>query len=581
MPILRKAIRYGSGALIVAGLLGAAVLAGAASNDTGKPHAKPGAKAHPARHSKITGRRRATKASHKAPKGGISHRGAAAGPGSPGPATAGDTAVGVGPAPASGTDRVSRKSSPVRTRPSTKGNDIHNARQAVNIHDNLGGGRSVTVERRDGSRLVAEQGRPGYVQRSYKFTSHDFARRSYYYHGLGYESFYRAYRFRGLQFSLYAPGSYYTRGFYGWVYKPWPKPVAFAWGWTGSPWLVHYGYYFAPYSEYTSAEFWLTDYMISQDLQASFAANQEAGEEDGTPPPPDSASRPPVLTPDIKQRIANEVKDQLALENQEAAQTAANQDVDPGSSGIARLLSDGRPHVFGGGGNLDAKDTSSGQPCVVGDGDTLELQTPPAADATTADLVILSSKGKPECEISETVQVQLTDLQEMENHMRESIDRGLKILQDKQGTDGLPAAPPTAQTPPAQPQYAVAAPPPDPGDAVEIERQNRQSTQAAGVVSGDVSQAGPAPAAATTAPAGGAEVPSAPAALATVPPAAVAPADPAATPGPPSIELGQTIDQVEAALGAPTRIAHQKSGTIFYYNGKEVTFKNGKVINVE
>ena len=148
--------------------------------------------------------------------------------------------------------------------------------------------------------------------------------------------------------------------------------------------------------------------------------------------------------------IADEVRNQLALENSEAGQNAQQQDVDPGSSGIARLLSDGRPHVFVAGGNLDVTD-SSGQECVVSDGDTLQLRTAPPADATTANLVVLSSKGTPECQISLLFRCQLTDLQEMQNHMRETIDQGLQDLQAKQGKDGLPAAPPSAQGTPTRP----------------------------------------------------------------------------------------------------------------------------------
>jgi hypothetical protein len=34
----------------------------------------------------------------------------------------------------------------------------------------------------------------------------------------------------------------------------------------------------------------------------------------------------------------------------------------------------------------------------------------------------------------------LTDLQEMQNHMRETIDQGLQDLQAKQGKGGLPAS---------------------------------------------------------------------------------------------------------------------------------------------
>jgi len=573
MSLLPKAVKHGALAFFVAGLLGAAALAGAANSDTGKPLAKPAAKPHPARRSKSAGRRRATKASHKAPVGGVAHRDAATTASSPGSAAAGDTAIKSGPASVGSARHIKGNSTTIRARPIPIGSSTHNARQVVNFHGIPGGGQSVIVERRDGARLVAELGRPGYVQRGYKLNGADFVGRSNSYHGLEFETFYRAYRFRELQFSLYVPASYYPRGFYGWVYNPWPKPVSFAWGWAGNPWFVHYGYYFAPDPAYPSASFWLTDYMISRDLQAAFAANQEAGEEDGTAPPPDSAGGPPVLTPEIKQRIADEVRSQLAMENQEAALNAANHDVDPGLSGIARLLADGRPHIFVAGGNLDGKDRN-GQPCVIGDGDTLQMQTPPAADATTADLIVLASKGKPECEISTTVQVQLTDLQEMQNHMRETIDQGFKILLDKQGTDGLPPAPPSAQTTPARPQYAAVAPPADPQDVADIQQEEILLREPAGVINGEVSQASPAQAVPTPAPAGGAEVP---AAIAT--PAIPAPADPAASPTPPGIQPGQTIDQVEAALGAPTKIAHQKSGTVFFYSGKKITFKDGKVID--
>ena len=41
--------------------------------------------------------------------------------------------------------------------------------------------------------------------------------------------------------------------------------------------------FFAPYPVYPSAAFWLTDYVISQNLQAAYAAQQEAGENDGGP----------------------------------------------------------------------------------------------------------------------------------------------------------------------------------------------------------------------------------------------------------------------------------------------------------
>jgi hypothetical protein len=45
----------------------------------------------------------------------------------------------------------------------------------------------------------------------------------------------------------------------------------------------------------------------------------EAGEVDGAPM---AAGGPPELTPEVKQQIADEVRNQLALENSEAQQNA-------------------------------------------------------------------------------------------------------------------------------------------------------------------------------------------------------------------------------------------------------------------
>ena len=321
----------------------------------------------------------------------------------------------------------------MRTRSNGRVSDVHDPKRGMDVHHGLNGGHRVSVERADHSRVYAEHGRRGFVERGYNYHGHDFARRSYYYHGREYDRYYRGYGYRGMYLNVYAPGYYYPPAFYGWAYNPWAAPITFGWGWAGNPWYGFYGGYFAPYPVYPSAAFWLTDYIISQNLQAAYAAHQEAGEAAAAP----AAGGPPALTPEVKQMISDEVRSQLALENQEAAQSAKQQDVDPGSSGIARMLADGRPHVFVAGGSLDVTD-SSGQECALSDGDALQMQTPPPQDATTADLLVLASKGGQECAKSSTVTIQLTDLQEMQNHMRETIDQGLQDLKDKQGNGDYP-----------------------------------------------------------------------------------------------------------------------------------------------
>jgi len=391
-----------------------------------------------------------------------------------GPTTGrGYTATG-GIAPNGSNTHVARNGGAITTRPNGKVSDVHDPRTGMNVHHGLNGNRTVSVERPGHGRMVFERGRPGYVQRPYSYHGHDFERRAYYYHGHEYNRYYRGYGFHGVTLSVYAPGVYYHPAFYGWAYHPWAVPIVFGWGWGGSPWYGYYGGYFQPYPVYPSAAYWLTDYMISQDLQAAYAAHQEAGEVDGAP---SGAGGAPELTPDVKQQIADEVRNQLALENSEAVQTAQGQDVDPGSSGIARLLGDGHPHVFVAGAALDLVD-ANGQECGVSDGDALALRTPPPADATSADLVVLASKGGTECPKNDVVTVQLTDLQEMQNQMRATIDQGLQELQAKQGTGGLPQAPPSAQAPPTQTQFAAIAPPPDPQDATALQQQGAQADQA-------------------------------------------------------------------------------------------------------
>ena len=448
------------------------------------------------------------------------------------------------------TEHVAKNGSAIRTRSNGRVSDVHDARRGMDVHHGLDGGRRVSVQRHDGSRLVAERGRRGYVERGYHYHGHDFARRSYYWHGHEYGRFYRGYGYRGLYLNVYAPGYYYGAGFYGWAYNPWAVPIAYGWGWGGSPWLGFYGGFFNPWPVYPSAAFWLTDYLIAENLQAAYAAHQEAA---AAAAGAAAAGAEVALSEAVKQQIADEVKAQLALENQESTQTAAGQDVDPGSSGVARLLSDGHPHVFVVGTGLDLTD-SNGAECAVSEGDALALRTPPPGDATTADLVVLASKGGQECQTGGTVAVNLTDLQEMQNHLRETIDTGLKELQAKQGKGGLPAAPPSAQAPPTASPYAAVAPPPDPQDEKDIQAQAQQADAAETEVAQAAAQDN-----------GGA-------------PIATTPAAPAA---PVTVALGQTTDQVKAILGNPMKTADLGTKTIYYYDGMKVVFKAGKVSDVE
>jgi len=339
----------------------------------------------------------------------------------------------------------------------------------------------------------------------------------------------------------YFPSYYYGAAFYGWAYNPWVNPIAYGWGWGGNPWYGYYGAYFTPYPVYAAPSLWLTDYLIANSLQAAYQANQAA------------MANPAPLTPEVKQLIADEVKQQVALENSEAAAATPNAEPDPRSSSIQRLLTDGKPHVFVAGTDLDVTD-AAGNECALSEGDAIQLRGPVAADAQAANLAVLASKGGKECPRGDVVSVALQDLQDMQNHMRETIDAGMQELQKKQGQGGLPAAPAAAAAAPAESPMAALAPPPPPESevAAEINQQSQAADQAEKEATADSAASGPGP---NAAPAPAAE--------------------------PVSVDVGQTIDQVTAALGTPLKIVNLGAKKIYVYKDMKVTFNNGKVSDVQ
>jgi hypothetical protein len=456
-----------------------------------------------------------------------------------------------------GSRTIQTRNGAVTRRPDGRVSDVHDARRGMDVHHGLDGGRRVSVMRADHSRIVAERGRRGFVERRYSFRGHDFARRSYYWHGRAYDRYYRGYYYHGVMVNVYAPAVYYPPAFYGWAYNPWAVPVAYGWGWAGTPWYGFYGAYFVPYPVYAGPAFWLADYVMATQLEAAYAAQTAAAAQAAVAagdPPPGAA---PMLTPEIKAEIADEVKAQIALENAEGQQNTQGQDVDPASSSIARVLSDGHSHVFVVGDGLDVTDANNAE-CALSEGDVLQFSGPPPADnATDVNLTVVAGKGSgKECQRSDTVIVAVADLQEMQNHLRETVDQGMQELRSKQGQGGLPAAPPSAQAASTQSAFTQAAPPPEQNGAADVNQQLAEGDKA----EQEATQ----------------EAAAAPAQVVDV--SATAQPQQAATV---NIALGQTIDQVTSALGSPQAVIDLGSKKIYKYKDMKITFKDGKVSDVE
>jgi hypothetical protein len=410
---------------------------------------------------------------------------------------------------------------------------LHDPKRGMDVHRGLNGNRRVVVERGDHSRVVVERGGRGYVQRPYMYHGHEYARRSYYANGRYYHNYYGRYYYRGVYMNPYYPAAYYGPAYYGWVYNPWVAPVPYAWGWGGNPWYGYYGAYFTPYPVYASASLWLTDYMISNSLAAAYQAQAAAAQAA-------ALSNPAPLSPDVKQMIADEVKRQVALENNES-KTAQNGEPDAASSSVQRMLTDGAPHVFVAGNDLDVVD-AGGTECALSQGDALQLSGATAPDATSVNLAVLASKGGKECPKADVVSVALQDLQDMQNHMRETIDQGMQELQKKQGQGGLPAAPAAAKAAPVETQMAAIAPPPPPESEVKdtLNSESKDADKAEQEAAGET-----------------------------------APAEP------PTVALGQTPDQVAAALGKPKSIMDLGAKKIYVYPDMKVTFNDGKVTDIK
>ncbi|MGB6534683.1 MAG: hypothetical protein WBF58_01825 [Xanthobacteraceae bacterium] len=104
--------------------------------------------------------------------------------------------------PAGVHEHVGPGGSTIRTGPNGKIRDIRDPGRGINVHHDLAGGRRVSMERPDHSRVFADHGRRGFVERPYAFHGHDFARRSYFYNGRAYDRFYRSYGYRGLSLNV-------------------------------------------------------------------------------------------------------------------------------------------------------------------------------------------------------------------------------------------------------------------------------------------------------------------------------------------------------------------------------------------
>ncbi len=365
-------------------------------------------------------------------------------------------------------------------------------------------GNTRMVSTHNGRTIVSHGRYGGYSQRAYySHGGHSYVQRTYYRGGHYYAYGYRSYYYGGRPYYGYAPPYYYGPAYYGWAYNPWPAPVYYGWGWGGAPWYGYYGPYFQPYPVYPTAAFWLTDFLLAASLQAAYQAGQSS--EEGVLQPPQmgpetsdviaslwssdpliaanleasygqymlGAAAPPAakgnatqIPADVKQGIADEMKNEIAAE--QAAAKGGDQKPAGGDELPSAL--DPKIRYFVVATDLDAT-TSGGDECSLTAGDVVYRVGDTPDNDNMVDATVKASK-KDDCAIGATIGVDTSDLQEMHNQLRLQMDAGLKELADKQGKNGLPAAPDTKTQPGEAP-----APAPDTNASNDLEQQKKDAAQ--------------------------------------------------------------------------------------------------------
>jgi hypothetical protein len=390
--------------------------------------------------------------------------------------------------------------------------------------------RRVEVVRPGGRVIVASAPGHGYVQRPIIVNNTTIIKRTYIYNGVPQARIFRPRVFNGVTLAIYTPVRFYRPAFYVYAYNPWPRPIVFAWGWGGSPWFGYYGGYFTPYPVYASPSLWLTDYLIAATLESAYQERMAAAQaaSAGNMYASGGGQSAP-MTPEVKQAIADEVRRQIDRERA-AGQNGTNpQDTN--------IFTDNGPHVFVASATLMVN--SSVGECTIGEGDVLQMNGAPPNNSASADLMVLSSRGQ-DCRKGSMVSVALQDLQEMQNQMQATIDRGMGDLQSKQGQGGLPALPQGSAGTIDSP-YAQAAQP-DANVATELTSVSQEADRAEQQA---VSQSADGSAA------------------------------------PPTLSLGLSIEDVKAIQGEPQKIVDLGSKKIYVYKDLKITFTDGKVSDIQ
>jgi hypothetical protein len=253
----------------------------------------------------------------------------------------------------------------------------------MQIHHGLRGERYIVTERPDKSVLVSTGLNRGYLQRPVVVQNRTYVQRTYIVNNVTYTRVYRPYNYRGVAYYHYVPVSTIVPCFMGGSLTRGRRPSIIHGAGPGTlVWVLWR--HFAPYPVYPTASLWLTDFLLAETLKLAYQTNvaTEQGQTNvaAIPLTAGGNSYATPLPPEVKQAIAEEVRQQLAAEQQAAAASQPQPPV-PSRTDIPSAL-DPRQRVFVVSSNLDER-TVDGQECVLTPGDIItRLTDTPDVDNT-------------------------------------------------------------------------------------------------------------------------------------------------------------------------------------------------------
>jgi len=276
----------------------------------------------------------------------------------------------------------------------------------------------------------------GYTVRTYVYGGRAVGARVF--HGYHWQR-----RGRSIPYARVMPGVVFATSYYAWAVRPWSTPVSYQWGWQDQRWYGAYGGCFTPYPNYASLDLWMTDFILAQDMQIAYQANQPDSSPPSDDPPPEPTSvdpmatefgvPPPMVTQDVKDELNAQIRVQIQ-EAQNATATPAGTDtpdaVKPGHV-LFRVVS-----------LLDVATDRPNEFCSLTANDYVKRIGSDADDGTVPVEVRLSIPS--DCPEGIVVHVTLNDLMAMDGEQKAQVLDALQAASKTMHSKELPQAPAAA-----------------------------------------------------------------------------------------------------------------------------------------